>query len=319
MTRRPGRQAPSSRASISALSISARSISALSLSALLTSALTGCAAHGAPVAAPQTPVAAGEASLPPSGSVTATGTAGQSASASAAASPSSAAPSTPPPNPLAGKVVVIDPGHNGGNAADPAAVNALVPMGFGQYKACDTTGTEGNDGYSEHAFTFDVSERLEALLSAHGIKVIMTRTNDTGVGPCVNIRAAIGNDAHADAAVSVHGDGYDGDGHGFQIIQASSSAGGGTNDAASNRLGQDLHASMLSESGFTPATYIGSDGYESRTDLAGLNLSTVPKILVECGNMRDSGDLSRMESAAGRQRIAQALADGIVAFLTSGK
>jgi len=314
MTRRPGRQAPSTRTSISALSISA-----LSLSALLASALTGCAAQGAPVAAPQTPVAAGEASLSASDSDMASTTAGQSASASVAASPSSAAPSTPPPNPLAGKVVVIDPGHNGGNAADPAAVNALVPMGFGQYKACDTTGTEGNDGYSEHAFAFDVSERLEALLSARGVKVIMTRTNDTGVGPCVNVRAAIGNNAHANAAVSVHGDGYDGNGHGFQIIQASSSAGGAGNDTASNQLGQDLHASMLSESGFTPATYIGSDGYEARTDLAGLNLSTVPKILVECGNMRDSGDLSRMESSTGRQRIAQALADGIIAFLAGGK
>lgn len=313
MTRRPGRQAPS-RASVSALSIST-----LSISALLTTVLAGCSAQGVPVAAPQTPVGAvGEASLSASGTGAASSSPGQSsASAPVAASPSSVPPSTPPPNPLAGKVVVIDPGHNGGNAGDPAAVNAQVPMGSGEYKACDTTGTEGNDGYSEHAFTFDVSERLEALLSARGIKVIMTRSNDTGVGPCVNIRAAIGNNAHADAAISVHGDGYDGNGHGFQIIRASSSAGGGGNDAASNHLGQDLHASMLSESGFTPATYIGSDGYESRTDLAGLNLSTVPKILVECGNMRDSADLSRMESAAGRQRIAQSLADGIVAFLTS--
>jgi N-acetylmuramoyl-L-alanine amidase len=212
--------------------------------------------------------------------------------------------------------VVIDPGHDGGNAADPAAVNALVPMGFGQYKACDTTGTNGSDGYSEHAFNFDVSQRLDALLTARGIKVILTRPNDTGVGPCVNIRAAIGNNAHADAAISIHADGFDGNGHGFQVIQASSSAGGGSNDAASNRLSQDMHASMLSGSGFTPATYVGTDGYESRTDLAGLNLSTVPKVLVECGNMRDAGDLAREESATDRQQLAQSLADGIIAFLS---
>lgn len=321
MTRRPGRQAPSTRASIFTPSASALCLSVLSISALLAAALTGCSAQGVPVASPQTPVgAAGEASASLGGSGTASSSAGQNgANASLSASPSSAPPSTAAPNPLAGKVVVIDPGHNGGNAADPAAVNALVPMGFGQYKACDTTGTEAPDGYTEHAFNFDVSQRLEALLSARGIKVIMTRANDTGVGPCVNVRAAIGNNAHADAAISVHGDGYDSGGHGFQIIQASSSAGGSGNDAASNRLGQDLHTSMLSESGFTTATYIGTDGYESRTDLAGLNLSTVPKILVECGNMHDSGDLSRMESSAGRQRIAQSLADGIIAFLSSGK
>jgi N-acetylmuramoyl-L-alanine amidase len=72
---------------------------------------------------------------------------------------------------------------------------------------------------------------------------------------------------------------------------------------------------MLSASGVAPATYIGTDGYESRNDLAGLNLSTVPKILVECGNMHDAGDLAHMESPSGRQQIAQALADGIISFL----
>jgi N-acetylmuramoyl-L-alanine amidase len=313
MNRRPGPPVPSTRprSSIALLSIS------ISISAVLATALTGCSAGGTPAAAPQTPVAANAAvnAGATSAGATASASATQSIGTSSTAASPSAVASSSAANTLAGKVVVIDPGHNGGNAADPAAVNALVPMGFGQYKACDTTGTEASDGYTEHAFNWDVAQRLDALLTARGIKVILTRSNDTGVGPCVNIRAAIGNNAHADAAISIHGDGYDGNGHGFQIIRASQSAGGSGNDTASNQFGQDLHASMLSESGFTPANYIGADGYESRTDLAGLNLSTVPKILVECGNMHDPGDLSRMESADGRQRIAQSLADGIIAFL----
>jgi N-acetylmuramoyl-L-alanine amidase len=310
MARRPGIPVPSPRAS--ALSIV--------VSAGLTTVLAGCGASGSPVATAQTPagVAAQGLMSSPSAtaSATATGAGPQTGTSSNAASPNPAGSSAA--DGLAGKVVVIDPGHNGGNAGDPAAVNALVPMGFGQYKACDTTGTDAPDGYSEHAFNFDVAERLDALLTARGIKVILTRTNDTGVGPCVNIRAAIGNNAHADAAISVHADGYDGNGHGFQVIEASSSAGGSANDAASNRFSQDMHAAMLSGSGFTPATYIGTDGYESRNDLAGLNLSTVPKILVECGNMHDPGDLAREESATDRQQLAQSLADGIIAFLTSG-
>jgi len=298
------------------------SVLSIVVSAGLTTALAGCGASGSPVAAAQTPAAVDALRQASSPSATASATTGGSPQTSASAAPqatssSPAGSSGPAPGGLAGKVVVIDPGHNGGNAANPTAINALVPMGFGQYKACDTTGTNGADGYSEHAFNFDVSERLDALLTARGIKVILTRTNDTGVGPCVNIRAAIGNDAHADAAISIHADGYDGSGHGFQVIEASSSAGGSANDAASNRLSQDMHASMLSGSGFTPATYIGTDGYESRTDLAGLNLSTVPKILVECGNMRDAGDLAREESATDRQQLAQSLADGIIAFLSS--
>src|SRR4051812_17283968 len=42
---------------------------------------------------------------------------------------------------VTGKVVVLDPGHNGGNAAHAAQINKLVPAGRGQTKPCNTTGT----------------------------------------------------------------------------------------------------------------------------------------------------------------------------------
>jgi N-acetylmuramoyl-L-alanine amidase len=217
---------------------------------------------------------------------------------------------------LAGKTVVIDPGHDGGNAAHASEIAKLVPMGSGQYKACDNTGTNGDDGYPEHAFNFSVSLLVQQILEQHGAKVILTRTTDDGVGPCVDKRAAIGNDVHADAAISIHGDGFAASGHGFQIIRADRSAGGSANDALSYQLSEALHATFLSESGLTPSTYIGSDGYESRSDLAGLNLSTVPKVLVECGNMRNAGDIALMQSGAGRERIAEAIAEGLIAFLS---
>ena len=49
-----------------------------------------------------------------------------------------------------------------------------------------------------------------------------------------------------------------------------------------------------------PSTYIGTNAIKTRSDKAGLNLSTVPKVLVECGNMRNSGDATFMMSATGR-------------------
>ena len=216
---------------------------------------------------------------------------------------------------LAGKTVVIDPGHNGGNASHASEIAKLVPMGFGQSKTCDTTGTNADDGYPEYEFNLQVSVLVERILEQHGAKVITTRTTDDGVGPCVNQRAAVGNDAHADAAISIHGDGFSSSGHGFQIIQATRSEGGTANDARSNALSKALHATFLAESGETPATYIGDDGYETRSDLAGLNLSTVPKVLVECGNMKNSGDIALMESTAGRAKLAAAIADGLIDFL----
>ena len=290
----------------------------------VTTVCAGCGNHvnGRPSA-----LAAGAGSPGGSATATVTATAPGSASASATASaakagsvskvpvPASTSPS--PALPLAGKVVAIDPGHDGGNGTHTSEINALVPQGFGQYKACDTTGAEAPDGYTEHQFNFQVSLLVESLLQQQGIKVVMTRTNDTGVGPCVNVRAAIGNDAHANAAISIHADGGPTSGRGYQLLEADQSMGGSSVQADSHELALALHKTFDAESGLVPSTYIGTDGYEPRDDLAGLNLSTVPKILVECGNMQNSSDLALEESATGRQHIAKAIADGIIAYLTA--
>ncbi|HEX5496189.1 MAG TPA: N-acetylmuramoyl-L-alanine amidase [Mycobacteriales bacterium] len=216
--------------------------------------------------------------------------------------------------PTARPVVVLDPGHNGGNATHPAQVTHQVPAGYGRRKDCNTVGATTPDGYPEHAFTFDVARRVRALLTGHGVDVRMTRPNDTGVGPCVNERANVGNRARAAAVVSIHGDGSLA-GHGFHVIEADRPPVGPSVAAASHRLAEAVHDRYLTGSGFVPATYVGRNGYNRRADLAGLNLSTRPTILIECGNMRDPNDARRMESPAGRQRIATAIAAGIEDYL----
>jgi N-acetylmuramoyl-L-alanine amidase len=211
-------------------------------------------------------------------------------------------------------VVVLDPGHNGGNADHPSIINAPVPDGNGGTKPCNTTGTATNAGYAEHAFNWDVAMRVRSILRGQGITVVLTRQNDAGIGPCVDKRAQIGNAAHATAVVSIHGDGS-WSGHGFHVITARKDLGTPTVDAASTRLAHDVHGQMLARSGTSTATYIGADGYAVRSDLAGLNLSDRPTIMVECGNMRDANDAAKMSSVDGRSRIASAIAAGISAFL----
>lgn len=223
-------------------------------------------------------------------------------------------PSTPL-RPLTGDTIVLNPGHNGGNAANPAAISRLVPAGFGQYKACDTTGTETNAGYPEHAFNWDVSLRVSALLRAHGVRVIMTRPSDTGVGPCVDERARIGNQAGVAAVVSIHADGAPSSGHGFHVCEDSRQPAGPAVAASSHRLIVALHDALLQGSGLTVSNYLGNNGYFPRDDLAGLNLATVPATFLEIGNMRNAGDATLQTSAAGRQRIAEAIATGILAWL----
>lgn len=212
-------------------------------------------------------------------------------------------------------MVVLDPGHNGRNADNLTTINALVPAGDGKMKPCNSTGTQANDGYPEHEFNWSVAERVRAILEHSGVHVIMTRSGDDGIGPCVNRRAEIGNAAHAAAVVSIHGDGGV-SGHGFHVIRSPDQVGGAAVASDGRRLAEVVHTAMLAESGMTTATYInGGTGYDLRTDLAGLNLSTRPSILVECGNMRDAGDAAEMESSAGRSRIAGAIARGTLTYL----
>ena len=69
---------------------------------------------------------------------------------------------------LEGKVIAIDPGHNGGNAKHPDEINRQVPDGRGGTKACNTTGTSTNSDYPEADFTWAVAKKLEKSLTDAG-------------------------------------------------------------------------------------------------------------------------------------------------------
>jgi len=151
-----------------------------------------------------------------------------------------------------------------------------------------------------------------------GARVVMTRTTSSGVGPCITTRAAIGNAAHADAAISLHGDGGPGSGSGFDVIEP-----GGVNGQpraavrGSHLLALRVRRALVA-GGARPANYVGTDGLDRRTDLGGLNLSHVPKVLVELANMRNAGDAALLESGAARTRWAQSLATGIETYVLTG-
>jgi len=226
---------------------------------------------------------------------------------------------SPGTGPLKGRTVVIDPGHNPGNFRHTAEINRKVDIGTNR-KECDTTGTSTNDGYPEAAFTLDVSRRLRALLEAQGATVRLTQDGDRPWGPCVDERARIGNKAHADAVVSVHADGSATGNRGFHVILPGSVDTGGADTrpivAPSRELGERIAGNFLRETGSAPSNYIGGGtGLDVRTDLGGLNLSTVPKVFIECGNMRDPKDAALLTSGAWRQKAALGISEGIVSFL----
>ncbi|MEU9126522.1 N-acetylmuramoyl-L-alanine amidase [Kitasatospora sp. NPDC048540] len=252
----------------------------------------------------------------------------QSGTPGAAASPdapsAAASPGTPAAaggaTPLAGRTVLLDPGHNTGNAKYTTEINRQVDIGNAR-KECDTTGTSTNNGYSEAEYTLDVARRARQILQDRGAKVVFTQDGDRPWGPCIDERAGIGNAAKADVALSVHGDGAPASAGGFHVIMPGKVTAGKADTSAivepSHRLGVLLRDTFKAATGEPFADYIGKQGLDTRTDLGGLNLSTVPKVFIECGNMRNAGDAGRMTDPQWRQRAAQGIADALTTYLTT--
>ncbi|MFF1834989.1 N-acetylmuramoyl-L-alanine amidase [Streptomyces sp. NPDC058231] len=244
---------------------------------------------------------------------------GPAAGGSPAPSKSAGRTGSPGSGPLSGRTVVIDPGHNPRNYRHTGEIARQVDIGT-THKECDTTGTSTNSGYAEARFTLDVSHRLRALLQAQGAKVVLTYDDDRPYGPCVDERARIGNDAKADAVVSVHADGSAVGNRGFHVILPALVRGGDADTSGivkpSRELGTRIAGLFVRATGSAPSNYVGGNtGLDTRNDLGGLNLSTVPKVFIECGNMRDPKDAALLTSPGWRQRAAQGIADGISSYL----
>ncbi|WP_331272235.1 N-acetylmuramoyl-L-alanine amidase [Motilibacter aurantiacus] len=240
----------------------------------------------------------------------------------AAGAPTSAQARPPAPLPLEGRRIVLDPGHNGDNALHPEVTGRPVDAG-GFSKPCNTTGTATDAGYPEHAFAFDVARRAATILRGLGATVSLTRPDDSGVGPCVDRRARIANERRAEVVVSIHADGASSRARGFHVIEPGLAPDRGNLRVlgASDELARALRASFGGVTGLPRATYAGGlrePGLARRSDLAGLNLARQAATLVECGNMRNSSDASFLSSASGRGKAARGIAEGVLAYLTTG-
>ena len=216
--------------------------------------------------------------------------------------------------PLAGKVIGIDPGHNGGNFNDPGYINSSVWNGRA-WETCDTTGTETDGGYTEAQYNFRVAQFLRADLIRAGAHVVMTRTSNRGVGPCVNRRAQIIDNAHANVAVDIHADGGPPSGRGFTILEPVPDGPNNKVIGSSDRFAADLRSAFLKGTPMPLSSYDGVNGFTKRDDLAGLNLTTVPKVLIECGNMRNATDARMLTATWFQEAAARAMTAAIIRFL----
>ncbi len=221
-----------------------------------------------------------------------------------------------PDLPLAGKVILVDPGHQLGNS-NPRFAKQMSQTRFNGaiVKGCNTTGTATNSGFPEATFTWKVAKKLKRMLEAAGARVEMTRTSNSrdAWGPCVWDRAKQANRLGADAMVSIHADGASPGSRGF-FAMTPTLIKGWTDDVVKvdRRLALAMIDGMKS-AGAPPSNYIGNQLMVSR-DTTSLNMSNVPTVTVEVGNMRNAQDAALMTSASGQRKYAAWLLAGIERF-----
>lgn len=158
--------------------------------------------------------------------------------------------------------IFIDPGHN--------------------YSGHDT-GASGN-GLREQDITFQVGEKLSALLKSVGIEVVMSRNKltdnvGTSLNDSLNKRASMANNAKADYFISLHCDsstGFSAKGSHICISQKGYNA---------EKLANKINPHLLA---------LGLDGRSTlvaeRPELAVLKKTTMPAVLIEMGFISNARD-----------------------------
>ncbi|MBO4364225.1 MAG: N-acetylmuramoyl-L-alanine amidase [Clostridia bacterium] len=224
---------------------------------------------------------------------------------------------TPDPGPLAGLIIGIDPGHQrrGNSEKEPCApwdASKNAQVNNGTMKAKTTSGTSGKfTNVDEYVVTLDISLKIKAHLEALGATVVMTR--ETADVDLSNIdRAEICNKANCHIVLRIHCNGADnpavngveawirGNGDGSDEYKALG--------AYEKKLAEALLTYYCEATGATKRNVNTSDNY------TGLNWSTVPSIIIECGFMSNEEEDNLLVSPDYQEKIATGIANWAVAY-----
>ncbi len=183
------------------------------------------------------------------------------------------------PSPLAGKIIVIDPGHGGSNS-----------------------GATGVTGLVEKHLVLDVSLRLAAKLRQAGATVVMTRSDDSTV--YLAQRVAIAEAARAHAFVSIHANAHpDRNVSGTETYYFR----GRVNDTESYYLAAHLQNELVKALGLRNIGVKHGNFHVIRE-------TTMPAALVELAFLSNRNDEALMWTSQFRENSAQAIFRGLERF-----
>ena len=209
-----------------------------------------------------------------------------------------------------GLVVVIDPGHQ--SHANP--VQEPIGPGSTETKAKMTAGATGvTSDVPEYELDLEIATNLARRLESAGVKVVMTRTtNDVDLSNAE--RAQIANQASADLFVRIHAD----------SSTNPATTGVSTEYPAPNSwtasFAKPSHtAADLIRQRLVAATGAHDGGSMQHADIAGFNWSKVPCVLVQTGFQSNAVEDKLLTSSHYQDLVAQGIADGVAAYLKSGR
>lgn len=185
----------------------------------------------------------------------------------------------------------------------------------------DDCGATAADGQREKDVALDIALRLGTLLEDAGLAVFQTRTNDTFVA--LAMRSEMAKAANADIFVSVHCN-TTGSRAAKGVETFALAMPGSESTSADSRISRNRYPGNDFDSGSSALGYLvhscinmergEADRGLRRARFQVLRLAPCPAILVECGFLSNTAENKSLSSARYRERMARAIADGIVAY-----
>lgn len=187
-------------------------------------------------------------------------------------------------------IVVLDPGHGGTSTIGGSSPNNAT----------------GPTGLKEKTVTLDVAKRAQSLLVAKGHNVLLTRTGDNNLG--LADRAKVAKTAGADAFVAIHLNGFDHHAQGTETYHHTSAGTG------SKKLAAAVQQAMLQATGLNDRG-VKSAGFGALKPAS--HAATTAACLVEISFMDIAAEEARLKTDAYKDKIAQAIADGVENWLAA--